>query len=76
MNNYVAVKIHNNSLGKVISVDNEHDGKELLINWAQDQFGRSLTEEEKESLDNNLEIYNDEDSDNIYTFSLGIVEEK
>lgn len=72
--NYIACKIHNNSLGKTIAVDSETMGKALIQTWAEEQFGRPLTDEEINNLDDTLEIYNDEDSDNIYTFSLGIVE--
>lgn len=74
MKNMIACRIHNNSLGRCLAVSDEEAGKATLKEWAEEQFGRPLTNDEKESLENSLEIYNDEDPDNIYTFSLGIVE--
>jgi len=73
--NLIACKIHNNSLGKTISVNSFDEGKALLRQWAEEQFERSLTNEENDSLENEMEIYNDNDFDNIYSFSIGIVEE-
>ena len=71
---YIACKIHNNSLGKVVSVSSEDEGKDVLRGMAEEQFRRPLTDGEIDDLNDRLEIYNDDDSDNIYTFSLGIVE--
>jgi hypothetical protein len=40
---------------------------------AEEQYNRPLTDDEIEELENNLEIYNEEDSDNLFCFSLGII---
>lgn len=72
--NYIVCIIHNNSLGKVLAVSSERNGKDILRGWVEKQFGRPLTDGETDDLNNKLEIYNDEDPDNIFTFSLGIVE--
>ena len=71
---YIIAKNHNNSLGKVERVENETEGKDKIRGWAEDQFQRPLTDEEIDSLENNLEIYNEDDADNLYCFSIGIVE--
>jgi hypothetical protein len=67
-------RIHNNSLGASKQVSSWEEGRGVLKKWAEEQFGRDLTDEEIESLDNEQEIYNDEDGHNIYTFSYGICE--
>lgn len=73
--NYIACRIHNNSLGKVVSVNSEDEGKNMLRAWAEDQFQRPLTDSEIDDLNDKLEIYNDDDQNNIFSFSLGIIEE-
>ncbi len=75
MKQYIAAIIHNNSLGQVLAVESEEQGKDVLRVWAKEQFNRPLTQDEEESLENELEIYNDEDADNAYSFSIGIVGE-
>lgn len=72
--NLIACKIHNNSLGKVISVPSLSEGIQTIKEWAADQFRRELTFEEIKSAENECEICNEDDSDNIYSFSIGIVE--
>jgi hypothetical protein len=75
MSNIIVAKIHNNTLGKCISVETLEDGKELIKSWAGEQFQRPLTQDELDSLEEVLEVYNDEDSDNHYTFTIGILEQ-
>ena len=70
----IAVKIHNHSLGKVTEVSSEEEGKSLIKDWVAEQFGRELTAEEEETLENELEFYDDSDPDNHYTFSVGAVD--
>ena len=72
---YIAVRIHNNSLGKVVKVKDENDGKDIIRGWAEEQFERPLTDEEIDGLENEPEIYNEDDADNLFCFSVGIVEE-
>jgi len=71
---YIIAKIHNNSLGTVRQVASEEEGKDIIRAWAEEQFQRPLTDDETDDLNDRLEIYNEEDSDNIYTFSIGAVE--
>ena len=75
MSNIIVAKIHNNTLGKCISVDSIETGKDLIKSWVGEQFSRPLNEDELEGLENELEVYNDEDTDNIFTFSIGILEQ-
>jgi hypothetical protein len=72
---YIVAKIRNKSLARVVEAKGEEDGKDILRGWAEKQFGRGLTDEEIDDLENNLEIYNEDDADNIFCFSLGITEE-
>ena len=71
---YIAVKIHNNSLGRVVSCNDEEHAKETVKNWAIEQFNRPLTEAELDRLENELEIFDESDADNIFCFSVGIAE--
>ena len=73
MNMFVA-KIHNNSLGACISIESYEEGNELIKKMAEDQFGRPLTEREMEDIVDNMELYNDDDMDNVYTFSISSAE--
>jgi hypothetical protein len=74
MKNIVVVKIHNNSLGSITSVPSFDEGKEVLRKMAEEQLDRPLDNEELERLENEMEIFDDSDSDNIYTFSIGLVD--
>lgn len=72
---YIAVRIHNNSLGRCVECpDGEAEAKDIIRGWAEEQFGRPLTEEEIKGLEDSMDIYNEEDADNIYCFSIGITE--
>ena len=71
---YIVARIHNNSLGRVIEVSSEAEGKDIIRSMAEEQFDRPLTEHEIEDLENNMEIYNEEDFNNLFCFSLGILE--
>lgn len=71
-NKYLVIKIHNNSVSNVLTAKNEDEAKDLARGAAENQFGRPLTDEEIDDLNDKLEIYNDEDSDNLYTFSIWI----
>lgn len=73
---YVVCCIHNSSLGRTFQVENEEAGIAAIKEIAENQFERQLNEEEIEDLKNNLEIYNDEDADNVYCWAIGIVEPK
>jgi hypothetical protein len=71
MENLFVARIHNNSLGSCVMVGTITDGVNLIREYVKDQFGRDLTIEENEILENNYEFYNDDDCDNIYSFSIG-----
>ncbi len=70
---YIVARIHNNSLGSVIEVSSEEEGKDIIRGMAEEQFDRPLTDDEIDELENNMEIYNEEDADNLFCFSLGII---
>jgi hypothetical protein len=70
MKKYIVAKIHNNSLGNVTVVDNIEDAKNLVKKLFKKQFRRHTDNFENDELDDMLEIRNEEDYDNIYTFSI------
>jgi hypothetical protein len=71
---YIVVIIHNQSLGRVVEVFSEGEGKDLIIEWFKEQFQRDLNDGERQSLDDCYEIINMDDHDNHYTFSIGIID--
>lgn len=71
---YIVARIHNNSLGRVIEVSSTDEGKDIIRGMAEELFDRPLTDEEIDSLEDNLEIYNEDDMDNIFCFSVGIID--
>lgn len=71
---YVVVKIHNQSLGKIVEVESIEKGLNIIREWFEDQFGRDMYDDELDDLENLMEIYITEDNDNQYTFSVGIIE--
>lgn len=68
--------IHNNSLGRTFEVENEEAGIAAIKELAESQLDRQLDDEELKGLENDLEVYNDEDHDNVYCWAIGIVEAK
>ena len=72
---YIAARIHNASLGKVVSVDSIGEGEKLIIEWAEEVLGRKLEEAEFDKIYGEGEFYHDCDPDNHYTFSIGIVQD-
>ena len=71
MNNLFVARIHNNILGSCVIVDTIEEGLNLIRQYVKDQFNRELTTEENDILENNNEFYNDDDVENIVTFSVG-----
>lgn len=67
---YFVIKIYNNSVSYFDKVSSEEEGLETIYNMARDLLGRDLKCEEKYLLDNNLEIYNEEDIDNMWCICL------
>ena len=71
MDNLFVARIHNNSLGSCVMVETIEEGLNLIRQYVKDQFNRELTTEENDILENNNEFYNDDDVENIVTFSVG-----
>lgn len=67
-------KIHNNSLGSTISVESCDEGVEKLLKWIESD-GHELTDDQIEILNNDLELIIDDDPENIFTYSIGILGE-
>jgi hypothetical protein len=79
MSNIFVTKIHNQSLGRCFYVKTIEEGQELIKSWWYAQFGFPLENTDKsprlDNLEDQLECYNDDDHNNHYTFSIGIVED-
>jgi len=71
MDNLFVARIHNNRLGSCVMVGTITNGINLIREYVQDQFNRELTADENDRLENDYEFYNDDDADNIISFSLG-----
>lgn len=76
MSNYqfVAVTIHNNSLGTVKGHSGYESALKDLTERAEIQLGRKLNQEEIAELNNSYKLSNEEDSDNIFCWSVSPVE--
>jgi len=70
----IVVDIHNAHLGIVFEVDSLAEGKSAIKELAEHKLQRELNDEENESLENYLEVYNEEDIDNVWSFSIGLVQ--
>lgn len=66
--------IHNNMLGACHSVSSYEDGAKMIKQLAQEQLGRPLEDDELKDLESYYFVFNDEDMDNTYCWSIGIVE--
>ena len=71
MENLFVARIHNNTLGSCVMVGTITDGINLIREYVKDQFNRELTADENDRLENDWEFYNDDDVENIVTFSVG-----
>lgn len=69
------IRVHNNHVGKCKSVQSQDEGISLVKEWAEEKLNRKLTEKEIESIENNAEIYNEDDADNQWVVALMEVEE-
>jgi len=70
----IVASIHNNSLGSVISVDSIDEGNKNVIQLSEEKLGRKLTDEEIEEVTDTNQFYCEEDSDNVWSISVGSVE--
>jgi hypothetical protein len=74
MKNIVVIKIHNSSVSSVYQANTVENAKALVKDLFFSQFNRPLNDEEINDLEDRLEIYNDEDHDNVFTFSVAFVD--
>jgi len=73
MKDIAVIKLHNSTVSSVYSTDTVEGAKELVRDLFYFQFKRTLNDEENDQLEDMLEVYNDEDHDNIFTFSIAFV---
>ena len=74
MKTMIVADIHNSRMGNVYRVESLEEGLSVIKELAEHKLLRKLNDEEKESLEKDLEVYNDDDSDNIWSYSMGFVE--
>jgi hypothetical protein len=70
---YIVVKIRNNKLGKCLKVDSIENGIELIKGMVSEQLERELYDDELDILENDYEVFNDDDPENVYTWAIRIV---
>lgn len=70
----IVVGIHNDRVGTAFEVDGLAGGRLAIKKLAENKLQRILNDQENESLENELEVYNEEDMDNVWSFSIGLVE--
>lgn len=71
---YIVAKIHNSSLGLVVECSSLEEGMDIMREWFKEQFGDELLDDYEDALENEYEVYHEEDGDNTYTFSIGIID--
>lgn len=71
----IVADIHNARLGNVFGVESLEEGQSIIKKLAENKLQRSLTDQENESLENEYEVYNDDDADNVWSYSIGLVEQ-
>lgn len=74
MINLFVARIHNNRLGTCHAVSSYEEGIKLIESYVRDQYQRDLTLQEKQLLEDTYEFYNDDDADNIVSFTIGAIE--
>lgn len=73
MDIYIVADIHNNSLGITHGTETLEEALELAKGMAETKLGRELTEEEESSLFDAYEIFDEDDPDNIWCITVGMV---
>ncbi len=66
----IVVGIHNARVGTAFEVDGLAGGRLAIKKLAENKLQRELNDEENESLENELEVYSDDDMDNVWSYSL------
>ena len=74
MNNLFVACIHNSRLGSCFFVGSPEEGLTMIRGLVKERLGRSLTTEEEEILESDMEFYSDSDSDNVISFTIGSLE--
>jgi|LakMenE18May11ns_1017448.scaffolds.fasta_scaffold9567260_2 hypothetical protein len=71
---FIVATIHNSKLGLCLAVSSIETGLRIIREKAENQLERVLTPEELFDLENMYEVYNDEDCDNVFSWSIGFLE--
>lgn len=69
MKQIVVSKVHNNQISRICSVSSEEKAVAFLKSWMVND-GIDITPEIEDEIDNELSYYNDDDMDNIVTYSI------
>ncbi len=72
---FLAITIHNNSIGRISSHNTWEDAVNELRARAEITMQRELTSEEFSLLENDGSFYDESDADNYYSWEIGIIGE-
>ena len=64
------IKLHNMSVSNVIQTSSEETAKLMIRDMFFEKIGRVMSDEEIDDLEDHLEITNDDDHDNHFTWSI------
>jgi len=67
-------RIHNNSLGSCTPVDNWEAGVQLVKTLSEEQLERELDQDETDALENEGHVFSEDDADNIWCISIGMLD--
>jgi hypothetical protein len=71
---YIATHIHNQSLGRIYLYDTYDDALKQAHAFACNTLDRDLLASELFDLEENGEVFVEDDHDNHYTFLIGVIE--
>jgi len=72
---FIATRIHNQSLGRTYLFDTFEDARNKAEDIARQILDRELYENERFDLEENGELFVEDDHDNQYTFCVGLIED-
>jgi len=72
---FIATRIHNQSLGRAYLFDTYSAAVDCAHEIAVNILDRPLLENELFNLENDGEVYIEDDHDNQYTFCVGLIED-
>ncbi len=68
------IKVHNNEIGRCISVETQDEGESLIVELVKEKLGRDLTSNELSTIANDMEHFCEDDQDNQWAIGLAEIE--